>query len=137
MGEGEAGRIARAFLQVWTHGNLDLLDELADPEIVVRYSHFPEPVRGVDAFRSVLEDTFRCFPDLETTADRVIAEGDRAAVAWHYEGTHRAGELFGIEPTGTRVRVSGITLYRVEDGRVVEAEGIADVMGLMSQLGGA
>ncbi|HKK27411.1 MAG TPA: ester cyclase [Gemmatimonadota bacterium] len=135
MAPDDAGRIARRFLQVWTPGNLDLLEQLADPDIVVDYAHFGEPVRGVDAFRRTLEESFRDFPDLVTTAHTVVAAGDRAAVEWTYEGTHRDGELFGVEPVGTRVRVRGASFYRIRDGRVVEERGVADILGLMVQLG--
>lgn len=134
-GRPSVEEIAREFIQVWTAGNLDLLDRLAHEELVVTYSHFPEPVEGPSAFRAVLEQTFHQFPDLRTVADRVIGRGEEAAVEWHYEGTHEHGELFGVEPTGRRVRVQGITLYRIRDGRVVEERGVVDVLGLMAQVG--
>lgn len=131
----ETETIARQFIQVWSAGNLELLDRLAHPELEVRYSHFPEPIRGAAAFREVLEQTFAHFPDLETTTETVLADGDRAAVEWHYEGTHRHGELFGVQPSGRRVRVAGVTLYRIADGRVLQEHGVADVLGLMAQVG--
>lgn len=52
-----------------------------------------------------------------------------------YEGTHQHGELFGVQPSGRLVRVSGVTLYRIVSGSVVEERGVADVLGLMQQLG--
>lgn len=128
-------RIAREFIQVWGVGNLDVLDRLASDDLEVTYSHFPEPIVGKQAFRSTLEETFAHFPDLEITARTVVAERDRAAVEWQYEGTHQHGELFGVQPSGRRVRVSGVTLYRIVSGSVVEERGVVDVLGLMQQLG--
>ena len=128
-------RIAREFIQVWSVGNLDVLDRLASEDLEVAYAHFPEAIVGRRAFRSALEETFMHFPDLKTTARTIIADGERAAVEWRYEGTHRHGDLFGIQPSGRRVRVSGTTFYRVRDGRVVEERGVVDVLGLMQQLG--
>lgn len=135
MTTNETERIAREFLRVWTPGNLDVLERLADPDIVVDYAHFEAPVKGVAAFRETLEESFRSFPDLETAALGVVAQDDRAAVEWEYEGTHRQGALFGAEPSGARVRVRGMSLYRIRDGRVVEERGVADILGLMAQLG--
>jgi steroid delta-isomerase-like uncharacterized protein len=135
VSDQDVAGIAREFIRVWTEGNLDLLDALAAEDLTVSYSHFPAPVEGRDAFRATLEETFRHFPDLATTAETVVAHGDQAAVAWHYEGTHRSGELFGVHPTGRRVRVQGMTMYRILDGRVVEERGVADVLSLMQQLG--
>jgi steroid delta-isomerase-like uncharacterized protein len=131
----ESEAVARRFIQVWGAGRLDLLDELADPDIEVSYTHFEEPLRGVDAFRGALEETFRHFPDLTIAPESVIAQDDRSAVAWTYGGTHRHGELFGVAPSGARVEVQGTTLYRIADGRVVAERGVVDVLGLMAQLG--
>lgn len=131
----EAERVAREFIRVWSVGNLDVLDRLASDDLEVAYSHFPEAIVGKHAFRSTLEETFTHFPDLEIEARTIVAEGDRAAVEWQYEGTHQHGELFGVQPSGRRVRVSGVTLYRIVSGRVVEERGVVDVLGLMQQLG--
>lgn len=128
-------RVARAFIQVWSAGNLDLLDRLASEDLEVNYSHFPEAIVGRQAFRSTLEETFTHFPDLETTTRTVVADGEHAAVEWQYQGTHQHGELFGVQPEGRHVRVSGMTFYRILKGRVVEERGVADVLGLMQQLG--
>ncbi len=127
--------LARKFIQVWSAGHMDRLDELAAPDIVVDYAHFPEPIHGVEAFRSALEQTFHHFPDLVTSARTVLVDGHEAAVEWTYEGTHTQGELFGVAPAGARVKVRGMTLYRAEKGRVVEERGVADVLSLMAQVG--
>lgn len=128
-------RIAREFIQVWSVGNLDALDRLAGEDLEVRYSHFPETIVGRQAFRTILEETFTHFPDLETTARTIVADGEQAAVEWQYQGTHQHGELFGVQPSDRQVRVSGMTFYRILNGRVVEERGVVDVLGLMQQLG--
>ena len=120
MSVGEVERIAGEFLQVWSVGNLDVLARLASNELRVEYAHFPEPIEGREAFRRTLEETFRFFPDLVTTPRTIVADRENAAVEWQYEGTHQHGELFGVEPTGLRVRVAGMTFYRVVDGKVTE-----------------
>jgi steroid delta-isomerase-like uncharacterized protein len=127
--------VARRFLGVWSAGQLHLLDELAADDIVVRYTHFPQAVRGRTAFRVLLENTFMSFPDLTISGEEPIVEGDRAVVRWTYMGTHKHGELFGVRPSDRRVTVSGITCYRIIDGRVVEESGIVDNLALLQQLG--
>jgi steroid delta-isomerase-like uncharacterized protein len=127
--------IARRFIHVWSAGHLKLLDELADPEIEVSYAHFQEPLRGVDAYRAALEETFDHFPDLSIAPTTVIAQDELAAVEWVYEGTHSEGELFGVPASGVRVEVRGATVYQIHDDRVMEERGVVDVLGLMTQLG--
>ena len=55
-------------------------------------------------------------------------------VRWTYRGTHQGQELFGIPPTGAPVEVQGITIYRIEGGRVVEEVGVGDTATLRAQL---
>jgi predicted ester cyclase len=55
-------------------------------------------------------------------------------VRWTYRATHQV-EVFGLSPTGKQVRVSGITLYRIPYGKVVEENGVVDNFSLMRQLG--
>jgi predicted ester cyclase len=93
---------------------------------------FPPGVAGVMRFFVTLRDAF---PDVEVTIDELVADGDRAAVATTFTGTH-TGELAGMAPTGRRVSVTGIDLVRVVDGRIVEHRGLTDTVGLMRQLAG-
>ena len=76
------------------------------------------------------------FPDVRITVDDVIAAGDKVALRWHSEGTHR-GELEGLAPTGARGLVTGISIDRWQDGKVVESWTEWDNLGLARQLGAA
>jgi steroid delta-isomerase-like uncharacterized protein len=125
--------IARRFMGAWNAGGAGIVDALAAPDFVARYSHFPAPA-GASEFKALLAQTHTSFPDLHVTIDEMIAEGDRVAVAWHYEGTHEEGEVFGAAPAGRRVRVAGITTYRIAGGLVVEEYGVVDNLSLMGQL---
>ncbi|NBC84602.1 MAG: DUF4440 domain-containing protein [Bacteroidetes bacterium] len=127
--------IARQFIKLWNAGRLDVIDEYAHPDILVDYPHFPEPLHGAEAFREMMEMTHRYFPDLKIETHTVVANNGEAAVRWTYRGTHTTGEMFGVEADGTRVEVTGMTMYRIEDGRVTEERGVVDNLGLMQQLG--
>jgi steroid delta-isomerase-like uncharacterized protein len=127
--------IARRFIQAWSADNLGIVDDLAATDITVWYSHFSEPIQGAAAFKQMLNQTFTSFPDMQITADELLAEGNKVVVRWTYTATHRKGEVFGIPPRGERVSVSGITVYRIADGKVVEEVGVADALSLMLQLG--
>ena len=130
----ETETIARRFLQAWNAGGERIVDELASPDLLVSYTHFPEPLRGSEAFKHALRETHEYFPDLEILAKEVITTGSTAVVRWCYRATHRRGELFGIAAEGRRVEVCGITIYRIEAGLVRSEEGVVDNLGLMGQL---
>ena len=62
----------------------------------------------------------KAFPDLRISVQEMVAEGDKVAVLWTFQGTHTGSGYEGLPPTGTRVEVRGITIWRIVDGRIVE-----------------
>lgn len=62
----------------------------------------------------------KAFPDLRMSVQEMVAEGDKVAVLWTFQGTHTGSGYEGLPPTGTRVEVRGITIWRIVDGRIVE-----------------
>jgi steroid delta-isomerase-like uncharacterized protein len=77
---------------------------------------------------------FAAFPDINVTVEDVIAEGDKAVTRWTIRGTHR-GELMGIAPTDKHIELKGITIHRIEGGKIVEEWERYDNLGMMQQLG--
>jgi steroid delta-isomerase-like uncharacterized protein len=74
------------------------------------------------------------FPDIAATLHEVVAQADKVAVRYTLAGTHR-GPFAGVPATGKRVTLSGITLFRLADGRIAEVWGCADFFGFLQQLG--
>ncbi len=126
--------LAARFIQAWTAGGQGVVDDLAAPDLVVYYSHFPQPVHGRKMFQELLALTFSRLPDMRMTAHEFIAEADRVVVRWTYTATQTV-EVFGYRPTGRQVEVSGITIYRIRDGQVIEEIGVVDNLSLLRQIG--
>ena len=63
-----------------------------------------------------------------------IAEDDKVAISWTCSGTHK-GALENIPPTGKKVTWTGVTIYRIANGKVIEERGEEDFLGLLQQLG--
>jgi predicted ester cyclase len=74
------------------------------------------------------------FPDLKFRLDDIIAEGDKVAVRYTITGTNE-GPYMGTPPTGKKISLSGISIYKITGGKLVESWGIFDRMSLMQQLG--
>lgn len=74
------------------------------------------------------------FPQYEMNVEDMIAEGDRVVVRFTIRGVHH-GDLMGIPPTGKRIEVPGIIIYRIEGGKIVEHWIQTDAMSMMQQLG--
>ena len=89
---------------------------------------------GREGFK-MLNVMFRsAFPDVWVDVDQIVADDDKVACRWTSTGTHQ-GDLFGIPPTGNKVKVTATVWYRVEDGRLAEGWINRDDVGLMRQLG--
>jgi predicted ester cyclase len=72
-------------------------------------------------------------PDFHVTIEDMVTEGDKVASRWTASGTHQ-GEFLGIRPTGNHATWTGITIYRIADGKIVEAWWSKDVLALLQQL---
>ena len=95
----------------------------------------PPGLVGPQGVKDYLYDPwFAAFPDAQFTIEDLIAEGDKVVGRATLRGTHR-GALMGIAPTGKHVTVTGIAIYRVEEGKIAEMWDNSDILGLMQQLG--
>jgi steroid delta-isomerase-like uncharacterized protein len=74
------------------------------------------------------------FPDTQFTIDDMVAEGDRVAMRWTAIGTHN-GDLDGMAPSGKPISVSGVSIDRIVDGKIVEEWSAWDALGMMQQIG--
>ncbi|MFF7732023.1 MULTISPECIES: ester cyclase [unclassified Streptomyces] len=130
--DARRGLIEKAWTAAWGEGDVDALDALLSPAYL-RHSTDPQP-QGLEAFKASIVSTRSAFPDLVTTIDDIVVEGDRAAIRWHSTGTHK-NSLLGVPATKRRVEVSGATFARFEDDRIVEEHVTWDPRALLSALG--
>src|SRR5215468_10671059 len=120
----------------WNAHDPDAVAAVFAADAVVREIGGAGESRGRDAVRARAAALMTAFPDLRLERLALVIDGDRHADRWVLTGTHR-GELFGIAPTGRKVRVEGATFTRLgPDGLVVEDTHFSDVAGLMAQLSG-
>ncbi|MHA4741299.1 ester cyclase [Dyadobacter sp. MSC1_007] len=127
--------IANKYMQIWNAGNDGLLLDFASNDLEVEYTHFQKTYQGVEEYRQVLNQTYMSFPDLKIFIDEVQVFENKALVKWTYTGSHLNGILFGVEPAGKKVKVSGLSILDVFNGKVVREYGIVDNLALVLQIG--
>jgi steroid delta-isomerase-like uncharacterized protein len=125
---------ARAVFEIWNSGETERLDALVAPHVVHHDPHDPNGDEGLVGMKQTIERNREAFPDMRLTVEDQLAEGDKVATRWRAEMTH-AGKIAGIDPTGRRVTITGMTIDRFEDGKIVEAWRNIDVLSLYQQLG--
>ncbi|HEY6375482.1 MAG TPA: ester cyclase [Edaphobacter sp.] len=103
-------------------------------EDVVEQVPFPGQGPGVEGLKDVLRGMRAGFPDIHFAIEEQIAEGDKVLSRFEWTGTHR-GEFLGVPATGRLVKVWGMVIDRLVEGRIKETRIIMDALGLMMQLG--
>jgi predicted ester cyclase len=130
----DAKKIVKQTLEEPWKGNWDVIDEYIAPAYIGHDPSQPEPIRGIEGTKANLRQYLDAFSGAQITVDEQIAEGDIVATRWTGRGTH-TGEISGISPTGKDVTVSGITLSKLEGGKIVEEWTNWDTLGMLAQIG--
>jgi predicted ester cyclase len=118
--------IARRVYEIISTGNFDRAEEVVDasaPDNELRPGD--SPAKLIDTFKETFSEAREGFPDLTITVEDVMAEGDKVTARVTMRGTH-SGEFQGITPTGKRVEVKAIDMFRIKDSKIVEHWGHAD-----------
>ena len=89
--------------------------------------------RVVEGVRRGCFAYLEAFPDLHSSIDELVAEGDRVFCRSTMTGTHD-GESKGIPPTGRHVAAESAEVFRIADGKFAGYWCLANVAGLMRQL---
>jgi steroid delta-isomerase-like uncharacterized protein len=120
--------------EVLNAGNPAAVEGILDPDHVLYYPLLPEPMRGAQQWGQTVVNYFTAFPDMKITIEDMISDRDMVVARWSAIGTHK-GDLLGIPPTNKTVHWSGVGIYRIRNGLILEQWGMDDQLGLMQRLG--
>lgn len=121
--------------ELFNEGNLEVADEIIAPDSVLHDPTLPDLPDGPEGHKRFVGLYRAAIPDAHVALeDELLAEGDRVVSRWSAHGTHQ-GELMGIPPTGGRVTPTGITVWRIEGGKIAETWTNYDALGMMRQIG--
>ncbi len=131
--EAQNKELIRNYFEELDSGNAEILMEVFAPNALIYYPSNAKPMSREEEseFHKIV---FRAFPDYYHGIEELISAGDKVIVRIIFKGTHK-GEFQGIPPTGNKIEVSVIVIFRIEDGKVVELRREIDMLGLMMQFG--
>ncbi|MEV4559573.1 ester cyclase [Kitasatospora sp. NPDC049285] len=124
---------ARRMLVEPPTGDMSCIDELVAPGYRDHDPSMEEDTVGPAAVKAMIEGYRRAF-DFSFTIDGQIAEGDQVCTRWTWRGTN-IGEFMGMPATNRTAEVTGMTIWRFEDGMAMEGWWSWDGVGMMRQLG--
>ncbi|MFG2195302.1 ester cyclase [Streptomyces sp. NPDC048639] len=123
----------RFFEEVATAGDLDTIDELfawdyVDHDVMKEQ----DTTVGSDVIRQDVAGWRQAFA-FDFSLESQLAEGEEVVTRWTWRGTHR-GDFLGIPATGKECVMTGVTVFRMREGRIEEGWWQYDILSLLRQL---
>ena len=122
----------RVFEEIFNQGKFSVADEIYAPDFKNHGLNRPDADLNTD--QNAVHDEKKAFPDLKMTVSNMVAEGDLVAVHWTFRGTHTHGGYAGLPATGTKVSMTGITIWRIVDGKITDEWSSFNEMGAYGQV---
>ncbi len=125
--------LVRDFIEVILNGgNLSQLETFIHSNY--RYHAPAEEIVGIDAFLDFVRSLRAAFPDMHVEVTEQIAEGHRVCTQVVLTGT-QLGEFNGIPPTQRTIKIAGVIISHLEEGRIREEWELLDQYAMLHQLG--
>jgi predicted ester cyclase len=134
--EANKALVRRWFAELDRGGDLDIIDELLPVDYVDHNPPLPDLPPGREGVRQAALTLRAAFPEAVHIIHDQMAEGDKVMTRLTTRATFRK-EIFGYQPTGKVVEVSGIAVHRIIDGQLVEHWAHLDMAGFMQQIADA
>src|SRR5579871_552297 len=127
--------VRRSWEEAYTAGNLDAVQEIFDAACISHDPTFPDGVlEDANAIKGNIRRGHVAFEHWRFDVEGLYEDGDTVVSRVTMRGKH-VGEFLGIPPSGAEVVVTGITINRLEGGRIVERWGNWDTLGMIQSLG--
>ena len=125
----------RFHLEMLQEGRFDLIDKLISPDFVAHVPGLPaEFSKGPEGVKKWFAALRAGISNLHNTHYETIAEGDLVLIRWGGTGLH-TGNVFGVPASGKPIKITGLDLFRMAGGKIVEMWQEADYLGMMQQMG--
>ena len=121
----------RMFNEIMNQGRFEVADEIYSPDF---QNHGDSRTIDLKTDQDYARAERKALPDLRVEVERLIAEGDFVAALGTIHGTHTGGGYGGLPATGTPIKIRGITIWRIVDGKIREEWTSFNELGAYSQM---
>ncbi len=125
-------------LEMWNKPDLALIPELYTADCIAQTSSMPEPYVGFAGIKAWVENTRAMMPDLKMTFEEAVVQEEKVATAWTMTGTHTGPmptPMGVVPPTGKKVRITGLAIDTMKDGKFQKEVVVFNVLEMMMQMG--
>lgn len=128
--------VRRFYEECWNRGKVEHLDQYVGKDCRYHDPAFPSLEPGIDSLKNHITMCRKGFPDLRFSIDDLIAERDEVVIHWTAQGTQE-GQFLGIAPTRKNASVTGTSIYRLKNQKIVEQFAEWNLLTLLERLGAA
>ena len=122
--------IIRRWFEAENKKDLSSIEDIVAPDFVDHTHH----LKSLEEYKQRITRFIKGFPDFKETIEDIVAEGDKVWVRFRFTGTH-TGEYLGLAPTGKKITVEIVDIFRMVDGKAVEEWEVSDGLDSLKQLG--
>jgi len=87
-----------------------------------------------EEYKPMAQHIYTAFPEITHTVDEIVADGDKVVAKILVHTVHE-GEFFGVPATGKHLEWTSIAIFQLLEGKIKARWEIADVTGILQQLG--
>jgi predicted ester cyclase len=126
---------ARRFTdEVYNQKQKDKIRTYVHAQFVDHSPGAPADARGPEHVEKHWDATMAAFPDLKFTVEDVLVDGDKVVLRWESNATF-TGTLGGVSGRGQAMTVHGISIFRMQDGKIIESWDLVDRLAMLRQAG--
>jgi predicted ester cyclase len=133
VADANENTVERFYDELWNAWDLSVTEEVLAEDFRFRGT-LGSTLERREASKGYVETVRQAFPDWRNRIDETISCGDRVVTRMTWSGTHE-GKLMDIEPTGARVEYVGVAIFRLSEGKIVDAWVVAGTQELRRALG--
>lgn len=135
MNNQENINIVKRFVEeVYNKNNTNTMDELTSSSLTIHDPALHNQKEGLRGYKELENQFKRAFPDKRTKIEDIFSSDDKVLVRWSTQAKHK-GDLKDIPATNKDIKISGMTLYMLKNGKIVEIFQQWDRLGLLEQIG--
>jgi predicted ester cyclase len=136
MSSEENKAVVKRYREIHNSNNLDPLNEVLAPAFVA-HEMMPNVPQNLEGAKMIHKQAVAIFPDMRVRTEALIADGDKVVEQWSMSATHTGAPFFfgNFPASGKKINVTGITTYRIANGKIVETWSNMDTLGIAQQVG--
>lgn len=118
--------------EVFNGHRFEMLDQYMRDDYIQHNQDVPQGKKGFKQFFAI---AFKAIPDWHYTIKRIVSEGDFVMLYATTAGTHTGGEWLNHAPTGNKINIDVVDIFRFQEGKIAEHWDVADTFNLFRQVG--